>query len=121
MSKILGNLGHRVTMAEDGEKAVACVGADPYDLVLMDMQMPVMDGLAATQAIRALGGAAGRVPIIGVTANAFREDEQRCLAAGMDAYISKPVTPAMLAQVIGRLPSVGGELSSTGQEPSAGS
>ena len=71
-----------------------------FDLVLMDCQMPDMDGFAATEAIRKLGGAAASVPIIALTAYALAGDRERCIAAGMDAYLAKPVKFAMLEQVI---------------------
>ena len=90
-----------VDMAENGKVAVRMAGEQPYDLVLMDMQMPVMDGITATKAIRALPGYAG-TPIIALTANAFNDDRERCLAAGMDDFISKPVRPALLQVVLAK-------------------
>ena len=72
---------------------------DDYDLILMDMQMPVMNGLDATRAIRALVGRA-HTPILAMTANAFDEDRQRCMEAGMNDHIGKPVVPAVLYQVM---------------------
>ncbi len=86
--------GLQVRTATDGREAVAAVLADPPDLVLMDMQMPEMDGLAATRAIRQRIGPA--LPIIAMTANAFGEDRAACLAAGMDDHIAKPVDPERL-------------------------
>lgn len=82
-----------VDVAEDGKAAVErATGAD-YALVLMDMQMPRLDGLAATRAIR---GAALRVPIVAMTANAFAEDRARCAEAGMNDFLTKPTEPAVL-------------------------
>ena len=76
---------------------------DDYDAVLMDLQMPGMDGMEATQAIRALDDARAAVPIIAMTANAFEEDRQACLAAGMDDYVAKPIDVDHLARAIGRV------------------
>jgi len=101
--KIVTRLGHRVASVEDGAAALAAIQGRDYDLVLMDMRMPVMDGLAATRAIRALPAPRGRVAIIGVTANAFPQDVQDCLDAGMDAQLSKPITLAGLAEAIKRI------------------
>jgi len=87
---LLERVGLNVDAVGGGAEAIERVAAQPYALVLMDMQMPVVDGLAATRAIRALPGGA-RIPIIALTANAFGEDRQRCLAAGMDDHLGKPV------------------------------
>jgi two-component system, chemotaxis family, CheB/CheR fusion protein len=81
--------------AEDGLIALEMAGRQQYDLICMDMQMPRMDGIAATRAIRALPGYAG-VPIVAMTANAFNEDRERCLAAGMNDHIGKPIDPEIL-------------------------
>lgn len=100
-------LGHRVDVAENGQEAVQAVARTTYDLVLMDCQMPVMDGFAAATAIRAQeqsAGSARRLPLIALTAHALEGDRERCLAAGMDDYLTKPFTlhslQAMLAQWI---------------------
>lgn len=85
----------QVDTAPDGRAAVAMAAAIPYDVILMDVQMPVMNGLDATRAIRRLPGYAV-TPILAVTANAFDEDCDACLAAGMDDHLSKPVDPAAL-------------------------
>ena len=87
----------------DGIEATRRIVADsPHIavLVLMDLQMPGMDGLEATQAIRALDGARAAVPIIAMTANAFEEDRQACLAAGMNAHVGKPIDPAQLVRAL---------------------
>jgi CheY-like chemotaxis protein len=88
---ILRKAGYAVDLARDGDEAVGAARIAAYDLVLMDVRMPRMDGFAATAAIRALDGPAGRVPIIAMTAAAMPDDVQRCLAAGMDAHIAKPM------------------------------
>jgi CheY-like chemotaxis protein len=91
--RILGKRGHVVVLANDGREALALIEAEPdaFDLVLMDVQMPHMDGLAATQAIRALESGTGRrVPIVAMTAHGMDADRNRCRAAGMDGYVSKP-------------------------------
>ena len=88
---ILNNMGHEVELAADGSEAVARAQSETYDIILMDMQMPGMDGLQATRAIRALPGAVALVPIIAMTANAFASDREACFAAGMNDFVSKPV------------------------------
>jgi two-component system sensor histidine kinase/response regulator len=87
---MLGELALRVVVAADGAEAVRLATAGGIDLILMDVQMPVMDGLSATRAIRAIPGCAA-LPIIAMSANAFPEDRLRCLAAGMNAHVAKPV------------------------------
>ena len=98
----LHKMGHRVDVVANGLEAVEAVRLTPYDLVLMDVQMPEMDGYQATAAIRTLPGAKARIPIIAMTANAMAEDRDRCLAAGMDDYIPKPIRQRQLTEVLGR-------------------
>jgi signal transduction histidine kinase/CheY-like chemotaxis protein len=103
--RVLENAGHRVTVAWDGAQAVETIRREWIDLVLMDVQMPVLGGLEATATIRdaerASGGA--RVPIIAMTACAMQGDRERCLAAGMDDYISKPIDMQQLHATIERV------------------
>jgi signal transduction histidine kinase/ActR/RegA family two-component response regulator len=100
--RLLQRMGHRVDAAFDGAQAVAAVQRDRYDLILMDCQMPVMDGYAAAQEIRRL-----RLPvtptIVALTANAMPEDRRRCLDAGMDEYLAKPISLDQLSALIDNL------------------
>ena len=99
--RLLEKRGHRVTLAANGLEAVAALGREGFDLVLMDVQMPEMDGFEATAAIRQAEAAAGRhVPIFAMTAHAMKGDAERCRAAGMDGYLSKPIRPAELYAII---------------------
>ena len=96
---ILHRLGLRADAVADGAEAVHALESIPYDLVLMDVQMPVMDGLEATAVIRNPESAVlnHAIPIIAMTAEAMQGDREKCLAAGMNDYVSKPVTPRSLA------------------------
>ncbi len=98
---LLAERGHRTTIAKNGSEAVELYREHPYDLVLMDLQMPVMDGIEATKLIREIERGTDRhAPIIAMTAAAMKGDRERCLDAGMDSYISKPVNPEELYQTI---------------------
>lgn len=102
MSAVLKKGGHTVDLVKNGAEAVAAVLRRPYDLILMDVQMPEMDGIVATQEIRALEGDVSSVPIIALTANAMPGDRERYLEAGMDDYVSKPIEPRALFAAIQR-------------------
>ncbi|CAO3374561.1 response regulator [Azospirillum argentinense] len=99
---LLRRAGHAVDSVSNGLEAVSAVAALPYDLVLMDIQMPEMDGLAATRAIRRMGGAAAQVPIVAMTANAMEGDQAVCMAAGMDDYLPKPIAAEQLLRTVTR-------------------
>ena len=100
-SRLLENRGHLVTAACNGRQAIDLFEQQPFDLVLMDVQMPEMDGFEATAVIRAKEKAAGRhVPILAMTAHAMKGDKERCLEAGMDGYVSKPIKSATLLAAI---------------------
>jgi CheY-like chemotaxis protein/HPt (histidine-containing phosphotransfer) domain-containing protein len=102
--RMLAKLGCEADAVGTGREAVEAASRVRYDLVLMDVQMPEMDGFEATQQIRrAEEGGTGHVPIFGVTAHVMEEDRKRCLAAGMDEFLAKPVKLADLARAIGRL------------------
>jgi CheY-like chemotaxis protein len=106
VARILGKRGHVVEVAENGQDAVALLASHDFDAVLMDVQMPVMDGFQATVTIRALTDPKkARVPVIAMTAHALKSDEQRCLDAGMNAFISKPIDGRELIDSIERLTS----------------
>jgi signal transduction histidine kinase/CheY-like chemotaxis protein len=99
---LMRRAGHKVDIAQNGEEAVAAVIAGNYDVVFMDMHMPIVDGLEASRRIRALDGAAAKVPIIALTANAMSSDRRKCMAAGMNDFLSKPFEPADLHQMLAR-------------------
>jgi len=101
---LLARRGHHPAVAGNGAKAIAMLAAGGFDLVLMDLQMPEMDGFEATAAIRNLERGTGtRVPIVALTAHAMEGDRQRCLDAGMDGYVSKPIKAVELFEVIDRV------------------
>jgi CheY-like chemotaxis protein len=100
---MLKHLGYRVDVAANGKEAVEAFERVPYAAVLMDCQMPEMNGYEASTAIRRLEAPGHRVPIIAVTASAIMGEEDRCLAAGMDAYVTKPVTAQVLGEALAKL------------------
>jgi signal transduction histidine kinase/CheY-like chemotaxis protein len=99
--RLLEKQGHQVVIAGNGREALAALERDSFDAVLMDIQMPEMDGFQATAAIRALEAQSGRhLPVLAMTAHAMEEDRKRCLAAGMDGYIAKPIDPGGLMELL---------------------
>jgi PAS domain S-box-containing protein len=100
MVELLKRAGHSVTVVEDGAAAVEAWKQQPFDAIFMDIQMPLMDGIEATQAIRQLEKGDRHVPIIALTAAAMKSDQERCLAAGMDDYISKPIDFTRLRRLL---------------------
>ena len=101
--KMLEALGCRAEFAANGQEAVEAFGSGKIFAILMDMQMPVMDGLSATRKIRELEARSGaHVPIIALTANVMPGDRERCLSAGMDAFLSKPFNKDQLAETLAR-------------------
>jgi PAS domain S-box-containing protein len=101
-SSFLRNAGHTVTCVETGAEAIAAVSDTDFDVVLMDVRMPEMDGLEATRRIRALQGKRGRVPVVALTAHAFTEQIEECRNAGMDGHVAKPFDATMLQAVVVR-------------------
>ena len=99
---MLGKLGHKVDVADDGRKAIDAANAKHYNLIFMDVQLPEVDGYGATGAIRASGGPNVSTPIVALTANAMEGDERQCLAAGMDGYLSKPLVSAHFVAALAR-------------------
>ena len=107
--KVLEKMGIEVGVAENGQQAIDALASDRFDLVLMDCQMPVMDGYEATRAIRAneQAGNLPRLPIIALTAHAMRGDRKVCIDAGMDDYLSKPFVITELQKILQqRLPKI---------------
>jgi CheY-like chemotaxis protein len=98
--RLLQSLGLEVVAVRNGQEALDAVGASPFDLVVMDCQMPVMDGYEATREIRRREGSEGHTPIVALTAHALTGDRDRCLAAGMDDFVPKPVGRGTLADVL---------------------
>ena len=103
MAGILRNLGHTVDLVSDGEAAVSAVKATRYDMVLMDLMMPKMDGLTAAAAIRRLPGNVD-LPIVALTAAATKDDREKCLAAGMNGFVTKPITKEGLGSIFAHVP-----------------
>jgi len=102
--RLLERQGHAVTVADNGREAITALERQPFDMVLMDVQMPEMGGFEATARIREAEQKTGRhVPIIALTAHAMKGDRERCLAAGMDGYVAKPIKPVELFEVIDRV------------------
>ena len=103
--RLLEKRGHRVKLASHGCEALQLFAQDPFDLAFMDIQMPEMDGLSATAEIRKLErncGSSRHLPIIALTAHAMKGDQERFLAAGMDGYLSKPLRPWELDDILAR-------------------
>jgi CheY-like chemotaxis protein len=99
--RLLEKAGHTVVIAGNGKEAIDVLEVRPFDLVLMDISMPEMDGLEATARIREReAGRGSRLPIVAFTAHAMVGDRERCIAAGMDAYVTKPVAPPQLFQAM---------------------
>ncbi len=101
-ARILEKAGHRVDVANNGVEAVKAIQETAYDMVFMDIQMPEMDGYAATAEIRKMAPEFNELPIIAMTAHAMKGDREKCMAAGMDDYISKPVKPKGLLEMVQR-------------------
>jgi signal transduction histidine kinase/CheY-like chemotaxis protein len=100
-TKLLEKCGHTIVSAVNGREAIAAVTADAFDIILMDVQMPEMDGLEAAAAIRKMEILTGtHVPIVALTAHAMKGDREICIAAGMDAYLSKPINPQDLFELV---------------------
>jgi CheY-like chemotaxis protein len=101
-TRMLERMGHRVDLAANGRQALGALARKSYDLVFTDIQMPEMDGYELAAAVRGGEAPGVRLPIVAMTAHALKEDRARCLAAGMDDYISKPVRAEDLAAAIAR-------------------
>jgi CheY-like chemotaxis protein len=100
---MLKKMGHRVTLANNGAEACVTFDREPFDLVLMDVQMPEMDGFEATRRLRQRERETGiRVPIVAMTAHAMSGDRERCLDAGMDDHITKPISRKVLEETVMR-------------------
>jgi signal transduction histidine kinase/ligand-binding sensor domain-containing protein/CheY-like chemotaxis protein len=106
--QVLEKRGHRVVAVGNGRETLEALNRETFDLILMDVQMPVMSGFETTAAIRAREReAGGHIPIIAMTAHAMTGDRQRCLSAGMDAYVSKPISPGRLFEILDEVVGVG--------------
>ncbi|MDI6688290.1 MAG: response regulator [Desulfobacterales bacterium] len=104
--ELLKTMGHRVVSVSNGRKAIDALGKEHFDLVLMDVQMPEMDGFEATKAIRNAKSKIRNIPIVATTARAMKIDREKCLASGMDDYVPKPINAEKLFEVIAKLTSV---------------
>jgi CheY-like chemotaxis protein len=101
---LLARQGHRTVLVENGREAVEALGRETFDAALLDVQMPEMDGLEVAARVRATEAGSGRhLPLIALTAHAMKGDRERCLAAGMDHYLSKPIAAAELYRLLARL------------------
>jgi CheY-like chemotaxis protein len=107
---MLDHLGYEPHVVANGVEALAALDTGSFHLVLMDCQMPEMDGFTAAGRIRARGDARASIPIVAMTANAMKGDREKCLAAGMDDYIAKPIDPKELAATIAKWIEVGGRI-----------
>ncbi|MGI8960584.1 MAG: response regulator [Bryobacteraceae bacterium] len=105
VTKVLQSVGHRITRASNGKEAVDLVETESFDLILMNLEMPKMDGFEATAAIRANESNRPHIPIYALTAHAGAHDRDRCLAAGMDGYISKPIQVDELVNLVAKIAS----------------
>ena len=102
-TRLLEKRGHRVVVAVSGRETLELLEKEEFDLVLMDVQMPEMDGLETTASIRTKErGSEVHLPVIALTAHAMKGDEERCLAAGMDGYLSKPIRPQELDDILAK-------------------
>jgi CheY-like chemotaxis protein len=119
--RLLEKQGHAVVIVGDGRQALAALEADTFDVVLMDVQMPEMDGVAATTALRQREQASGaHIPVLAMTAYAMKGDRERCLEAGMDGYLSKPIQPSELWQALAEIAARSAPLDSIRTSPVGG-
>ncbi len=118
---LLSRAGHRTRSVTSGNAALVLLEADPsFDMVLMDVQMPGMDGLEATRLIRRLGNGAETIPIVALTANVMAEQVAECRAAGMDEHLTKPLRLEELFEVVARIGAMAEPLTDAGAIPGAG-
>lgn len=104
ISRILEKMGHAVVVVNDGAAALHMLSQQEFDLIAMYMQMPVMDGIEATQKIHLKeSGTSGHMPIVAITANAFDDDRRKCFEAGMDGYVVKPVSAKAIGDEVDRV------------------
>ena len=117
ITRYLQKLGHTCSLASDGIEALKKHQEDNFDLILMDVHMPGLDGISATRQIREIGGRLGAIPIIGLTARAMQGDRETFLAAGMNDYVSKPIDLRSLIAAMGR--ALSGGVAMSGQPNTA--